>query len=302
MGWRAAVSTLAIGVPCLAGAADSAHLVTILEGDGQVIRGSTRYALVEGMRILPEDIVETGKGTFAQLEMNDGVRVDIGPGTRAWLPAKPIPDKGGARAMRAYLVSGWVKLSGANPQSAFAGFGSARLDLRSFAGVTVAMLAGDEAQVFAESGNATLSERRDKGPPSSVVLKSGDFYARTGDDKSTIGPRPSAKFLEQMPRPFRDTLPSRTARFKDRQPPALKPIGEISYADVEVWLKSETPLRRQFMQRWRTKASDPAFRSALIANLKHHPEWDPILFPEKYLPKKPPEPQPLAPVYPLPAR
>ena len=45
--------------------------------------------------------------------------------------------------------------------------------------------------------------------------------------------------------------------------------------------------RRQFIERWRVKAREGAFRSALVANLTHHPEWDPILFPEKYLPKKP---------------
>jgi len=26
----------------------------------------------------------------------------------------------------------------------------------------------------------------------------------------------------------------------------------------------------------------------VIANMRFHPEWDPILFPEKYLPKPPP--------------
>jgi hypothetical protein len=42
------------------------------------------------------------------------------------------------------------------------------------------------------------------------------------------------------------------------------------------------------MQRWRRNARDPAFRAALVANLASHPEWDPILFPEKYKPKDPP--------------
>jgi hypothetical protein len=42
------------------------------------------------------------------------------------------------------------------------------------------------------------------------------------------------------------------------------------------------------MQRFIRKADDPAFRQALIANLRFHFEWDPILFPEKYKPKEPP--------------
>jgi hypothetical protein len=50
-------------------------------------------------------------------------------------------------------------------------------------------------------------------------------------------------------------------------------------------LKAESPFRRQFIERWRGKARDSEFRRALVANLSSHPEWDPVLFPEKYLPK-----------------
>jgi hypothetical protein len=38
----------------------------------------------------------------------------------------------------------------------------------------------------------------------------------------------------------------------------------------------------------RARAHDPEFRKAVIANMRFHPEWDPIIFPEKYLPKPPP--------------
>ena len=49
-------------------------------------------------------------------------------------------------------------------------------------------------------------------------------------------------------------------------------------------------MRKLFVQRWRAKATEPAFRTALIANLNVHPEWDPVLYPEKYLPKPAPPP------------
>jgi hypothetical protein len=39
------------------------------------------------------------------------------------------------------------------------------------------------------------------------------------------------------------------------------------------------------VSRFKTRASDPAFRSALVSNLRFHPEWDPVLYPEKYEPK-----------------
>ena len=50
-------------------------------------------------------------------------------------------------------------------------------------------------------------------------------------------------------------------------------------------MEGESPFRRQFIERWRTKARDGEFRRALVSNLSSHPEWDPVLFPEKYLPK-----------------
>lgn len=59
----------------------------------------------------------------------------------------------------------------------------------------------------------------------------------------------------------------------------MKPLPEFGYADVEPWLKAESAVRRMLMQRWRPKAKDNAFRTALVANLPAHPEWDPILFP-----------------------
>ena len=65
--------------------------------------------------------------------------------------------------------------------------------------------------------------------------------------------------------------------------------AEFGYADVELWMKAELSIRRPFVQRWKAKAfKDPAFKQAIVANMSSHPEWDPILFPEKYLPKEPP--------------
>ena len=34
-----------------------------------------------------------------------------------------------------------------------------------------------------------------------------------------------------------------------------------------------------FAERWRRLAAEPRFRSGLVAGLKAHPEWTPILYP-----------------------
>jgi hypothetical protein len=71
------------------------------------------------------------------------------------------------------------------------------------------------------------------------------------------------------------------ARYKDRETQP-KRIDEVSYGDVETWLKAPPGIRRPLVTRFEPRAADPKFRAALEANMRFHPEWDPVLFPEKY--------------------
>ena len=57
--------------------------------------------------------------------------------------------------------------------------------------------------------------------------------------------------------------------------------GELAYADVEMWLKAPLEIRRPIMQRFIPKANDPAFRQALVANLKVPPGVGPDSLPRE---------------------
>ena len=108
--------------------------------------------------------------------------------------------------------------------------------------------------------------------------------------------------IKGLPRSFTDTLPRRAAVFRDAQVAPQAPTA-IAYEDVAPWINAERPLRPAFVQRWSAKARDARFRAALIADLRLHPEWDRVLYPEKYIVRK--EPEPAAPIVtrvePLPA-
>jgi hypothetical protein len=95
--------------------------------------------------------------------------------------------------------------------------------------------------------------------------------------------RPDAAFIEAMPVPFRDTLPSRLARFAAK---AVEPKvdREVNYADIEPWLNTAVAWRRGFVERFRPRLKDPEFRRAVDAHMSSHPEWDPVLHPEKFKP------------------
>jgi len=266
-------------------ATDVVGTLTILEGDATIIRGAGRLRAAEGVRLLAGDIVETGDGTFVQAELADQTQLGIGPKARIMV--------GGPVRLKAertlYALGGWFKLTNARKDGnvrAFE-FRSPLLEIGVLPGVVVIQLKGQEATLFAERGDLKLVERP-AGTP--LGVRQGQNYRRAaGSARGAVANGTPPTFLAELPRPFRDTLPLRADKYRDREI-AAKLAPDFVYADVEPWLKSESPFRRQFVERWRVKARDKDFRQALIANLSSHPEWDPILFPEKYLPKDPPRP------------
>jgi hypothetical protein len=265
-----------------AAAADVAGTITILEGEALITRAAGRWRAAEGVRLQLGDIVETGGGAFVQVELVENTVLGIGPQARIMV--------GGPVRLKAertlYALGGWYKLTNARKDGntrTFV-FRSPLLEISVLPGVVVMQLKSGEATLFAERGDLRLLER----PAGAALgLRQGQTYRRTaGTTRGAVGSSAPASFLAELPRAFRDSLPLRADKFKDREAqPRQAP--DFTYADVEPWLKAESPFRRQFIERWRGKAREPAFRSALIANLSSHPEWDPVLFPEKYLPKDP---------------
>ena len=265
-----------------AAAADVAGTITILEGDALITRGAGRWRAAEGVRVQQGDIVETGDGGFAQIELIEQTVLSVGPHAHVMI--------GGPVRLKAdrtlYALGGWLKLTNARKDGnarAF-DFRSPLLEIGLLPGVVVMQLKAGEATLFVERGDIKLIER----PANAAIgVRQGQTYRRPpGTTRGTLGGSPPPQFLADLPRAFRDSLPLRADKYKEREVQP-KPAPDFTYADVEPWLKAESPFRRQFIERWRSKAREPAFRSALIANLSSHPEWDPVLFPEKYLPKDP---------------
>jgi hypothetical protein len=289
-GFRSIVlAGLLAAVSCCALAADPPGTITILEGEAQIFRGISRFVAVEGAKLAFGDIVETGDNTFIQVELSDGSTLQMGGISRAMLnggTGRPKPERW------VYFMNGWGKVSGArrDPKA------DAPYDLRAplfeiapNAGTVVFQATPIDLQLFVERGDVRLTERQRAGAASNVALKLGDTYTRKAVvGKGVVVHDPSPEFLAKVPRNFRDTLPSRMEKFRDREI-KMKEAPDFGYADVELWLKAEPTIRRPFVQRWKAKAfKDSAFKSGIVANMSSHPEWDPVLFPEKYLPKDPP--------------
>ncbi len=262
-------------------AAEPTGIVTILEGEATLIRGAAKYAAAPGVRVQADDLIETGKSTFARVEFpNQGI-VDLGPSTRAQLnrPSLRRADHAGF-----YLLTGWLKITaGEMATGAKAAVASPVFEAFNLAGKTVMHVEGDGAAVFAEDGALRLVDRRQRaGAPLSI--KSGDFVALHASEPVRTDRRPSKDFLAALPRPFEDTLPSLLAKYESHSV-APKPLGTFRYAEVEAWLDAEPMIRRGFVQEWMSKADEPAFRERLEVGLPRHPEWERVLYPERFEPK-----------------
>ena len=272
----------------VASAAEPPAVVTLLEGQAALLRGTVRYALAEGVRLQTGDIVELGEKGTTLIEFADGCEFSLGPKARFYISALvPRAAKAGG-VSDFYLMQGWGKLS-SGKSAAPTRITTPVFGLGTADATAVVQLADGEGAMFVEAGEVRVAEGFAKASPASPVrLRGGEFFTRKVDQKGAIAPRPAPAFLAAMPKPYMDNLPSRLGKYKDREV-SPRATGELAYTDVEMWLKAPLEIRRPIMQRFIPKANDPAFRHALVANLKSHPEWDPILFPEKYKPKPPPE-------------
>ena len=266
-------------------AAEPPAAITLLDGQAALLRGTVRYALAEGVRLQNGDIVELGDKGTAQIEFADGCILSLGPKSRFYIGG--LTSRGAAKGggiSDFYLMQGWSKLasgkSAAPLRITTPVFGLGTADA-----TAVIQLADGEGAMFVETGEVRLTEGFVKASPTSPVrLRAGEFFNRKADQKGATAVRPTPGFIAAMPRPYVDNLPSRIDKYRERE---VKPRRDrrLRLCRRGAVAEGHAGIRRPLMQRWHTKAREPAFRPALIANLRSHPEWDPILFPEKYLPK-----------------
>ena len=255
--------------------AASLGLVTAMEGEAILMRDGAKFALSEGVSLLGGDIIETGaKGRFMLVEFNDGSSLGLGLETSLQMAPRLAGDRGKIDA-RIYVLKGWVKVSSAKGHSW--AINSNLLDLFGLSQEAVLMVHGVGGQAFAEAGELNL---RPLVPAGSVPIRlsSGAFLSWNAVAKPELTPRPPGSFLQSIPRSFQDKLPSRAALFQGKGI-TPKRLGEISYSDAQAWLNAEPALRKANLARWKPLARLPEFRKGLMAELKSHPEWEPILFP-----------------------
>lgn len=290
--WRALVAGATLGVAVAAsgiattgGAAAAAPaaaavpanaIVTLLEGPATLLDGVRRSVAAPGSPLAAGTIIETAASTkLLRIEWPDGEAVILGPDTRAMLspPGFARRDRG---VPALYLLQGWAKHS-SPPGTETQGLATRLFELAPFKGVVVTRVDAQGVWLFVQTGAATLVERQIK-PALRHELRAGNAYSRNGAAAGAVVAGASSGDLQQVPRAFRDTLPSRYAQAAAAVP-AVETLPAPTYADLQPWLTAEAPVQAGFTRRLRPLLSDRAFRRDLDAHLSEHADWRPILHP-----------------------
>jgi hypothetical protein len=214
------------------------------------------------------------------LEFVSGTVVGLGPDSRLFVLSYPNGASTPGNAAELVLLSGWPKGEG-SPKSAFYRFDTPFLGAITKDGTVVLHASGESSEIFVESGTATIAQLTSAGNTSeSSAGKAGQFFVRLREKKVVRADQPSGNFVNSLPIPFRDTLPSRLSRFTGK-PAEPKRQHEVSYSDIRAWLVMAPRWRKNLVSRFQLRLKDDAFRQEIEAHLDDHPEWDAALNPEK---------------------
>jgi hypothetical protein len=282
--WRRACAAALLLSSSIVWSSEGPAVLTMLEGEASLVIGARAFMAAPGARVPAGALIETGaKSGLLRLEWASGATLDLGPGTKVML-RPPLP---GSTA-GFYLLQGWAKHSQAAGGS---GQVAAAFEVTPFKGVMVSQVDDAQAVLFSESGGGSFAARRSG--LKSFALRPGESAVIAGSAPPQLLPRPAPAWLQQMPRAFRETLPSRAAQFESKPAPALAPRPALGYTALQPWLSAEPALRRSFPTRFAELLTDRSFKAAVNAGLKQHPEWEPLL--------RPPPPRPVAPAQKKPA-
>ena len=262
--------------------AQTIALVTLLEGSLRVIRGITAFQGAEGMSIRQGDIIESSDQGFVQLEFGNGAIIALGPSSRMYiLQGAPGKTKGEQNVgLDLVMLNGWFKSESTSNKHLYR-YRTPLLAAITTGGTLVVRSDPSECDVFLESGSVSVGEVNPSGVSGGATAgKVGQSFSRKKGAAAPRLARPSGEFLEDMPRPFRDTLPPRIARYS-AQPVEPKVGHPVTNEEIGHWLRIPSAWRKGLPERFATRLSAPDFRKQIELHLKEFPEWGPLLRPKK---------------------
>jgi hypothetical protein len=242
-------------------------LVSFADGGAfSIVRRDTLMTGSKGVALLAGDIVETGPDAFLVIQEPGGDLIGIGPSSGVYLVERQeVPTL--------FVLTGWVKVDAKSGPIRLTG---THLGMQGHQAVMLLHADARSNEVFDEQGSTTLLSAGDDARSVGKETGPNRFFLRGEQLEVVSQASPSAEFVESMPDPFRDPLPTSA---KLPEPVSPQVLRAANYADIQDWLTIPRQWRGGFVERFRGRLKDPAFFAAMNAQLARLPEWKQILHP-----------------------
>ena len=180
--------------------------LSVVEGDLRIIRNTAVLRGAQGARVEWGDMLETGGHGMVQVECETGVIVALGSSSQLFFFSHS--GSSGATGGELVLLSGWLKAETASKVGPYL-YDTPLLGGKTKDGTLVLHAGAESSEIFVESGTAGVAELTASGNGGEFrAAKGGQFFSRSRGKSVVVSPRPAAAFVDAMPMPFRDTLPS----------------------------------------------------------------------------------------------
>jgi hypothetical protein len=106
------VAAACLAIPVTGVACEAPAVVTLLESQAKLLRGTARFSLAEGVRLQAGDLLEVPDSGIAQVQCVDGTRFSVGPQSRLQVGTPAASAARGLAGDKAalsgfYLLQGW---------------------------------------------------------------------------------------------------------------------------------------------------------------------------------------------------
>lgn len=260
--------------------AQPSGVITVLQGAMRIIRGDESMPASAGMSVKEGDLLATTANSFVALELGNGAIFGFGGQSHAYIYRMPKPGKAGQILLR----EGWMKADLTDQP-----FNITLPGMQVEATGSRFVVAGSSKRnaLFLESGKATVIRLDKGGKNARIAVSERQFLTQpTGKPISTTA-QPDADFLGEMPRSFRDRLPSLANRYPKKidRPANAKPVAN---EEIAPWIRMGAPWNDGLTKRFKGPQKDSASPAAVKPNISHHKDSAPTLSP-KERPKESPQ-------------
>jgi hypothetical protein len=276
--WLVAVPALAAGV----------GVVTEAEGEALILRGGSYLAAAPGVDVEPHDIVMTGAGAAAQLDMHDGSLLRLGPQTRLALAEYRLDADRGVLSASLDLLAGWLRFAVAKLKPA------ARYELnapvltvgvRGTGGVLAAQ--DEEGGLQLEEGEVEVRAAGAEAGVAAQRVAAGEYVQRRRGRAFERRAQPPAEFTRRQPPAVRARLVQRAATLPARGVPP-RVVRPMTREDAQRFLRNHPHLAERWRQRLQAPHAQPRLRDSRPPGAAPEPPPGRTLPPGAWRPDRPP--------------